>query len=176
MDEAQQSELFELADLILAVSRLIHASKQDASAGESWTPLESAVMRFIDRNPGTSASAAAESTQLISSNFSRAVRGLEKKGLVRREVDAHDARRVRLYPTERAQENLNWLKDVWSRLLDGIVTDPEEIQTMTSNLRRIETELVARTRRGGLNAGAREAPAHPGTATRPGSGAVPGPA
>ena len=42
-------------------------------------------MRFIDRNPGTSASAAAEATQLISSNFSRALRSLEKKDLVRRE-------------------------------------------------------------------------------------------
>lgn len=151
MDEAQQSELFELADLILAVSRLIYASKQVASgpyAGESWTPLESAVMRFIDRNPGTSASAAAESTQLISSNFSRAVRGLERKGVVRREVDPDDARRVRLYPTEQAQDNLRQLKGLWSRLLDGIVTDPEVIQTMTATLRRIETELVARARPG----------------------------
>ena len=149
MDDAQQADLFELADLILAVGRLIHASKQDASgpfAGESWTPLESAVMRVIDRNPGTSASAAAESTRLISSNFSRAVRGLEQKGLVRREVDEHDARRVRLYPTERAQDNLRRLKDVWSRLLDGIVPDPDLIHTMNSTLRGIETELVARAR------------------------------
>lgn len=144
MDEERTSRLFELADLILAVGRLIHASK-DLGA-DSWTPLESAVMRFIDRNPGTSASAAAEATQLISSNFSRAVRGLEKKGLVRREVDQHDGRRVRLYPTARAHENLQHLRDVWSRLLDGIVPDPDEIEAVTATLRRIETQLVARAR------------------------------
>ena len=146
MDGEQESRLFELADLILAVGRQIHAAKEFGA--ESWTPLESAVMRFIDRNPGTSASAAAEATQLISSNFSRALRGLEKKGLVRREIDQHDGRRVRLYPTDRARDNLRQLRAVWSRLLDGIVPDPDEVEAVTSTLRRIETQLVARARHG----------------------------
>ena len=145
MDDAQASRLFELADLILAVGRQIYASK-DVPA-EPWTPLEIAVLRFIDRHPGTSASAAAEATQQISSNFSRALRGLETRGLVRRDVDQRDARRVRLYPTAQAQDNLNRLRDVWSRLLDGIVSDPEEIDVTISLLRRVEVELTARARR-----------------------------
>jgi DNA-binding MarR family transcriptional regulator len=144
MDEEQTSRLFELADLILAVGRQIHASKEPAFAGQSWTPLESAVMRFIDANPGTSASAAAEATQLISSNFSRALRGLEGKGLVRREADQRDGRRVRLYPTAAAQDNLRQLHEIWSRLLAGTVTDPAEADTVIATLRRIETELTAR--------------------------------
>lgn len=144
MDDARTSRLFELADLILAVGRHIQASKE--SAAESGTPLEGAVMRFIDRHPGTTASAAAEATQLISSNFSRAVRGLEKKGFVRRDVDELDARRVRLYPTEKAQENLRRLREIWSALLDETVTDPVEVDAMISALREIETRLVARTR------------------------------
>jgi DNA-binding MarR family transcriptional regulator len=139
MDDEQASRLFELADLILAVGRQIHASKEYAA--DTWTPLESAVMRFIDRNPGTSPGAAAEATQVISSNFSRALRGLEKKGLVRRELDDHDGRRVHLFPTDRAQENLRQLRDVWSRLLDGIVDDPTELDTLVSALRRLETGL-----------------------------------
>jgi len=145
VDDAQASRLFELADLILAVGRQIYASK-DVPA-EPWTPLEIAVLRFIDRHPGTSASAAAEATQQISSNFSRALRGLETRGLVRRDVDQRDARRVRLYPTPQAQDNLNRLRDVWSRLLDGIVSDPEEIDIAISILRRLEVELTARARR-----------------------------
>ena len=144
MDEEQTSRLFELADLILAVGRQIHAAKEPAFAGQSWTPLESAVMRFIDRNPGTSPSAAAEATQLISSNFSRALRGLEHKGLVRREADQRDGRRVRLYPTAAAQGNLRQLRDIWSRLLAGTVTDPAEADAVVSTLRRVETELNAR--------------------------------
>ena len=142
--EERASPLFELADLTLAISRHVHASKE--SAFHAWTPLESSVMRFIDRNPGTSARAAAEATQMISSNFSRALRSLEKKGLVRREADQDDTRRVRLYPTELAHENLRFLRDVWSRLLDGIIDDPADIDRVNTTLRLIESELIVRAR------------------------------
>ncbi|MFD2419093.1 MarR family winged helix-turn-helix transcriptional regulator [Amycolatopsis pigmentata] len=143
MDEAQTSRLFELADLILAVGRHIGASK--AAEAESGTPLEGAVMRYIDRHPGTLAGDAAEATQMISSNFSRAVRRLEKAGLVRRDADQRDARRVRLYPTEKAQENLQRLREIWSHLLEDAVTDSDEIDAAISTLRNIETRLVARS-------------------------------
>ncbi|MBR7831247.1 winged helix-turn-helix transcriptional regulator [Actinospica sp. MGRD01-02] len=144
MDEERAARLFELADLILAVGRHIQASK-DAGAA-SGTPLEGAVMRYIDRHPGTTASAAAEATQLISSNFSRAVRGLESMGFVRREVDPDDARRVRLYPTAKSQENLRLLHEIWSGLLDGVIDDPDEIDGVIAALRRIEGGLITRSR------------------------------
>ncbi|HXR43291.1 MAG TPA: MarR family transcriptional regulator [Pseudolysinimonas sp.] len=151
-DELRSSDLFELADSILAISRYIHASKSFAVHG--WTPIESAVMRFVDRNPGTTASAAAEATQLISSNFSRALRLLEKKGLVRREIDPEDGRRVRLFPTESAQENLRLLHELWTGLLDGVVDDRKDLVRTNAFLRRVEAGLVARA------AGSR--PPHPG--------------
>jgi DNA-binding MarR family transcriptional regulator len=146
VDEEQTSRLFELADLILAVGRHIAASKE--AEAESGTPLEGAVMRYIDRHPGTTAHAAAEATQLISSNFSRAVRRLEQAGFVRRDADQHDARRVHLYPTEKARENLQRLHEAWSLLLEEAISDPGEIDAAISTLRQIETRLVARTRRG----------------------------
>jgi MarR family transcriptional regulator, temperature-dependent positive regulator of motility len=74
VNDDEVSRLFDLADLILAVGRQIRPS-HDLST-DMCTPLESAVMRFIDRNPGTSARAASEATMLPSSNFSRALRGL----------------------------------------------------------------------------------------------------
>ncbi|WP_194891737.1 MarR family winged helix-turn-helix transcriptional regulator [Catenulispora pinisilvae] len=146
MDEEQTSRLFELADLILAVGRHIQASKE--AAAESGTPMEGAVMRYIDRHPGTTVSAAAEATQLISSNFSRAVRNLEKAGYIRRDVDPQDARRVLLFPTDKAQENLQRLRTTWSNLMEGALTDSEdaEIDAAISTLRNIEARLVARTR------------------------------
>ena len=146
MDEEQTSRLFELADLILAVGRHIAASKE--AEAESGTPLQGAVMRYIDRNPGTTAGAAAEATQLISSNFSRALRKLEEKGLVRRESDPDDARRVRLYPTPKAGENLRRLEDVWGGLLAEAVPDGAEADDMIVVLRRIEAQLLARSRGG----------------------------
>ncbi|GAB2794904.1 MarR family winged helix-turn-helix transcriptional regulator [Streptomyces daliensis] len=144
MDETQKARLFELADLILAISRHLHAAKADAA--ESWTPLEAAVMRYIDHQPGATASQAAEATRLISSNFSRALRKLEQKELVRREADPDDARRVRLYPTRKAGENLGYLQDAWSRLLDETVPDAAEADAVITTLRRIESQLLDRTR------------------------------
>ena len=140
-EDIPPSSLFELADSILAISRYIQASKSFASHG--WTPIESAVMRFVDRNPGTTASAAAEATQLISSNFSRALRGLERKGVVRREIDPDDARRVRLFPTDLARDNLKRLHDLWTGLLDGIIDDAGEVDRVNTVLRRIEAAFVA---------------------------------
>jgi DNA-binding MarR family transcriptional regulator len=138
-----EAPLFELADLILALGRQIQAVKQDAEmhGGTSWTPLEIAVMRFIDRNPGTTAGTAAEATQLISSNFSRALRGLEKKGLVRRERDPDDARRLHLYPTELAQENLQRLRTLWSGFFDGVI-DTSSAQQLVRLLRGMEAALI----------------------------------
>lgn len=101
-------------------------------------------MRFIDRNPGTTAGAATEATRLISSNFSRALRRLEEKGLIRRERDPDDARRFRLYPTEQAQQNLRRLHVLWSELLEGTVADPADVERMIVLLRQMETSLGAR--------------------------------
>jgi DNA-binding MarR family transcriptional regulator len=76
------------------------------------------------------------------------LRGLEKKGLVRRVADKNDSRRVNLYPTDAAHENLARLRDIWSRLLDGIIDDPQTIDDLNSTLRHIETTLGARARQG----------------------------
>ncbi|MFI8206157.1 MarR family winged helix-turn-helix transcriptional regulator [Streptomyces sp. NPDC085937] len=140
MDEKHEARLFELADLILAISRHLHAAKADAA--ESWTPIEAAVMRYIDHRPGATPTQAARATQMISSNFSRALRKLEHKGLVRRVADPGDARRVRLYPTEKAGENLRYLQETWSRLLDEAVPDPADADAVITVLRRIESQLL----------------------------------
>ncbi|RAG82455.1 MarR family transcriptional regulator [Streptacidiphilus pinicola] len=142
MDDRQSEQLFELADRILAVGRHIDAAKE--ADAESGTPIEGAVMRYVDRHPGATVGAAAEATRMISSNVSRAVRGLEQKGLLLRASDPHDARRVRLYPTPKAAENLQRLRDTWTRLLDGTIADPDEIDILIAALRTIETRIVAR--------------------------------
>ena len=147
MTDDEADRLFDLADLILAVGRQLRASP---GYSPGWcTPVEGAVMRFIDRNPGTSARAASEATLLPSSNFSRALRGLEEKGLVRRDVDTRDARSVQLYLTGRAQENRQNLRQAWSRTLEGTVGDPETVDVVNTALRRIENELIARRPRAG---------------------------
>ena len=147
MNEDDASRLFELGDLIHAVGRQIRPPG-DLEPGPC-TPVEIIVMRYINQNPGTSARAAAEATLLPSSNFSRVLRGLMTKGLVRREADLRDARGVRLYPTAVAYSNTKRMRDAWSRLLDGIVDDPATIGFLSTTLGHIEKELIARRKASG---------------------------
>jgi DNA-binding MarR family transcriptional regulator len=142
MSDAEAAGLHELADLIAAVGR--HLRPPNGPSFERCTPIEISVMRFIHRNPGTGARAAAEATLLPTSNFSRVLRGLEKRGLVDRVVDDRNARSVCLYPTEKARQSLQYLRDHWDKTLRGIVDDPATIEVVNAALRRIEEELVAR--------------------------------
>ena len=144
MSDDEVSRLFELADLIHAISRQLRPPS-DLEPG-ICTAVEINVMRFITKNPGTSASIASAATLLPSSNFSRILRGLEAKGLVQRRSDTRDARSVRLYPTTLAKKNFSRLRDAWSRSLEGIVDDSATVDAINLTLRRIETELIARRR------------------------------
>lgn len=114
-------------------------------AHDLLTPLEISVMRFIDRNLGASAKDAAEASMLTSSNFSRALRSLEAKEFVRREIDAADRRSVRLFPTVRAEQNLGALTARWSALLEGALPDAEA-RTLAALLRQLESALAAAQR------------------------------
>jgi len=146
--------LSDFAELILAVGRLIQ-QLGDPSIG-TGTPIEISVLRFINRNPGTSARAASEATLLPPSNFSRVLHSLEDRGLVSRKADANDARRVSLYPTALARETRRRVREDWYQLLQGIEDDPAKIEHLIATLRRIESELVSRRRRDGARRLAQE--------------------
>jgi DNA-binding MarR family transcriptional regulator len=136
------ARLSDLAELILAVGRLIQLVG-DQSIG-TGTPIEISVLRFINRNPGTSARAASEATLLPPSNFSRVLHSLEDRGLVSRKADVNDARRVSLYPTAFARETRRRVREDWYQLLRGIEGDPAKIDHLIATLQRIESELVSR--------------------------------
>lgn len=142
MEPDRPSPLFSVADLILAVSRQL--TQFDDRSGDI-TPLETTVLRHVDRHPGVSAGVAARATMLPASNFSRALRSLEAKGYVRRQSDPADARTVRLHPTAKAASNLERLDATWSGLLDGILDDADVARTIAT-LERIEASLAERGR------------------------------
>ncbi|NEA44699.1 MarR family winged helix-turn-helix transcriptional regulator [Streptomyces sp. SID11385] len=137
----KQVPLHEMADLIVAVGRRLPPPTDPEF--EPCTPLEISVMRFVHRHPGTSAGAASEAVRLPSSNFSRVLRGLEKRDLVERVVNERNARGVLLYPTEKARRNLRLLHEHWDRTLHGIIDDPGTVQVVSEALRRIEDALTA---------------------------------
>jgi DNA-binding MarR family transcriptional regulator len=108
------------------------------------SPVESTVMRFINQNPAISGRAVSDATMLSSSNLARILRGLEEKGLIRRESDLKDARAVRLYLTDLAHANLKLLRNSWSRMLDGLIEDEGAIDLVNGVLRRVDEGLLAR--------------------------------
>lgn len=148
MDTSEdESRLADLADAVVGVVRQLRLPADPAFV--ECTPVEISVMRVINRHPGVSAREVSEATLLPSSNFSRTIRGLEAKGLVSRQVDEHDARVALLFPTDRARESTEALRNTWSETLDGLVTDPVELDLVVETLRRIEDELIARRQASG---------------------------
>jgi MarR family transcriptional regulator, temperature-dependent positive regulator of motility len=139
-----EPRLADLADAVVGVVRQLRLPSDPAFV--ECTPVEISVMRVINRHPGASAREVSEATLLASSNFSRVLRGLEFKGLVSRDVDRCDARVVRLFPTERARESTEALRETWSETLGGIVDDPAELDLVVTTLRHIEDELISRRR------------------------------
>ncbi len=136
------SRLADLADAVVGVVRQLRLPTDPAFV--DCTPVEINVMRVINRRPGASARDVSEATLLPSSNFSRVLRGLESKGLISRDADDHDARVVRLYPTERARESTEALRTTWSETLDGILDDPAELDLVIRTLHHVEDELISR--------------------------------
>ncbi|MFZ0088134.1 MAG: MarR family transcriptional regulator [Solirubrobacteraceae bacterium] len=139
-----ESRLADLADAVVGVVRQLRLPSDPAFV--ECTPVEISVMRVINRNPGASAREVSEATLLPSSNFSRVLRGLEFKGLISRDVDGRDARVVRLFPTERARESTEALRDTWRDTLEGVVDDPADLDLVVTTLRHIEDELISRRR------------------------------
>lgn len=142
MAEERADRLHELAELVHAVARRLGVPA-DLGSGPC-SPVEISVIRHVCKNPGTSAGAAATATLLASSNFSRVLKGLIARGLVRREADDRDARGVRLYPTDLARSNMLQMREAWSRILDGAGVDLDRIELVNDTLARIESDLAAK--------------------------------
>ena len=134
----------DLADLILAIARTVSADAQADPRIVDLTPTEVNVMRFVDRNPGTSPSAVAAATGLQRSNLSRAVRDLEAKGMIARSADATDGRQSRLTPTERAATNLARLRSGWSQRLAAAGADTRHLDATLALLAELDDGLQRR--------------------------------
>jgi len=114
MPDVSDDLLAELADVVLRVAREIDPHGQRAVDIVPLTGTEALVMRWIDRNPGTSPSSTADATALQRSNLSVALRSLVAKGMVERRQDPDDARTVQLHPTDLARDSVERLHAHWA--------------------------------------------------------------
>jgi DNA-binding MarR family transcriptional regulator len=134
-------QLADLADVILALARTITTDVHADPLIVDLTATEVNVMRYVDRNPGVAPAIVAAATGLQRSNLSRTVRELEAKGMMTRIASEADGRQSRLYPTERAAENLKRLRAKWTQLLTAAGADRRNLKPALTMLAEIEAGL-----------------------------------
>ena len=87
----------------------------------------------------------ADSTFRDRPNTSRILAGLEERGLVRKERDGDDMRRMRVYLTERGEEFVREVAPMAARTRDGLYRglSDEELRQFRVILRKIEKNALA---------------------------------
>lgn len=115
--DGEEAMLFDLADAIVGLARLIQVSDVQTAGVATLTGTEIAVLRWVHRHPGTTSGETARATGLHRSNMSAALRGLVSKGLVLREGDPGDSRIVHLRLTELAEQDSRRIRLHWAEVL-----------------------------------------------------------
>ena len=143
MEPAVSDDLLaELADVVLRISREVDPNGARVLDIVPLTGTEALVMRWVDRNPGSTPSAVAEATALKRSNLSVAVGSLVAKGMVERRPDPEDARTVQLFSTELAAESIARLHAHWAELLRAALAGDERgVDATFALLTRVDANL-----------------------------------
>lgn len=140
----------ELADLALVVSREIQFRGYADPRALSLTPSEGIVMRHVlqsDPDPVAPHEIAA-ATGLQRTNLSTTLRGLEHQGLIRREADPGDGRRVAVSPTDLGRSNDALVRHEWAtEVAEAADHDTTHLDAAVSLLTAARDGLV-RARRG----------------------------
>ncbi len=138
-------QLADLAALLMAVSRAIRARTTADPSVLDLSTTEVTVLRYIDHHPGIGPSAVAAGTDLQRSNLSRALRDLERKGLVERSPDPADNRQFLLRTTQLAAEDLARIRAVWASVIGeaigGALDDHRDLPATLRLLAALERGL-----------------------------------
>ncbi|MBJ7576515.1 MarR family transcriptional regulator [Devosia sp. MC532] len=103
-------------------------------------PAEYSVLVLMEENPGRKQSEIAAALSIKRANFVALVDGLEKRGLISREVVANDRRANALYLTDQGTRFLADARDVHAKLEDDLVArlgGTEQRDTLLSLLKKI---------------------------------------
>ncbi|TPG28336.1 MarR family winged helix-turn-helix transcriptional regulator [Mycolicibacterium hodleri] len=117
MTAEHETALADLADAIMHAARLIRSWDQAAETVVPLSMIEAAVLEYVDRHPGCRPSDVAHEVRMRSSNFSAALRALEKQALVERRSDPSDGRTANLFVTALAKQNIDIVRSRRAALL-----------------------------------------------------------
>ncbi|BDX29831.1 hypothetical protein TUM20985_03780 [Mycobacterium antarcticum] len=130
----RETALADLADAIMHAARLIRSWDQAADTVVPLSMIEAAVLEYVDRHPGCRPSDVARELRMRSSNFSAALRVLEKQAFVERRADPSDGRTANLVVTTLAKENIDIVRSRRAALLAGALGDDHRAVDAARNL------------------------------------------
>ena len=134
----RETALADLADAIMHAARLIRSWDQAAETVVPLSTIEAAVLEYVDRHPGCRPSDVAHELRMRSSNFSAALRVLDKQGLVERTSDPTDGRTANLAVTALATQNIDVIRTRRAALLaSALGDDPARIDGARDLLDRL---------------------------------------
>lgn len=134
--------LADLGDAIMHAARLIRSWDQDTTTAVPLSMIEAAVLEYVDRHPGCRPSDAAAGMRMRSSNFSAALRVLEKHGLVERRSDPSDGRTANLDITVLAKQSIGAIRARRAALLAAALgDDPARVDAARELLDRLRYQV-----------------------------------
>lgn len=142
MTTSGDEQAADLAHVLISVARKIAVRADEDPGVVTLTPLESLVMRHIDKHPGITPSRIASAVGLKTSNASAALRTLEAKGFITREPDPRDRRTVHIHPTRAAADNLRRVRQVWDSLLRPHLDSPAATAAAVDFLTALDDSLT----------------------------------
>jgi DNA-binding MarR family transcriptional regulator len=138
---ATATSLADLADAVMHASRVIRACDQEAETVVPLSLIEAAVLEYVDRHPGCRPSDVAHELRMHRSNFSAALRALEKQDFVERRGDPTDGRTANLFVTALAAHNVAIVRARRAELLGAAFGDDlAGVEAATELLDRLRGE------------------------------------
>src|ERR1700712_5192462 len=119
----RDAALADLADAIMHAARVIRSWDQAAETVVPLSMIEAAVLEYVNRHPGCRPSDVAHELRMRTSNFSAALRVLEKQEFVERRSDATDGRTANLFVTALAKQNIDIVRSRRAALLADALGD-----------------------------------------------------
>jgi DNA-binding MarR family transcriptional regulator len=147
LSAADERRWTELADLALVISREIQYHGYTDERALSLTPSEGMVMRHLLKSGPVAPNEIAAATGLQRTNLSTTLRGLEQNGLIQREANPSDGRRVTVSPTDRGRSNYALVRHEWAaEVAEAAGHDTTHLDAAVSLLSEVKDGLVrART-------------------------------
>ena len=135
-----ETALADFAEKIMGAARVIRSWDQAAETVVPLSVTEAAVLEYVDRHPGCRPSDVAHEMRMRSSNFSAALRALEKHAFVERRNDPSDGRTANLFVTALAARDIAIVRGRRAALLaDALGADPaglDAARALLDQLRR----------------------------------------